>query len=185
LGRSILDDAIAVSPRPLLFAGLLACASGPYPTTRAVDARSSDPWIEGEPCAAQAPSEDAVRIEEIAPGSGKVTEKGDTVRVHYAVSLPSGDLLHDSRASGPPLEVIVGSTKTICGLEKGILGMQPGGQRRVRVPWKLAFGENGRGPDIGPRTDLVLVIDLYSPGETPGVRGGGPPINPVGPGRRR
>jgi peptidylprolyl isomerase len=174
----------AVLKRPIPLAVLLtACASGPYPTTRATDARSSDPWIEGEPCA-KAPSADNVRVEDIAPGSGKATATGDTVRVHYAASLPGGELLRDSRASGPPIEIIVGSTKTICGFEKGLLGMQPGGQRRVHVPWRLAFGEAGRSPDIGPRTDLVFVIDLYSPGEAAGATGGGPPANPMG-GRRR
>jgi FKBP-type peptidyl-prolyl cis-trans isomerase len=162
---------------------VLACASGPYPTTRATDARSSDPWIEGEPCGA-APRDDAVRIEEVAPGSGKVTERGDTIRAHYKATLPNGDLLRDSRSSGPPVEIIVGSTKTICGFEKGLIGMQPGGQRRIFVPWRLAFGEAGRPPDVPPRADLVFVIDLFSPGEPPAGSSGGAARPPM-PGRRR
>jgi peptidylprolyl isomerase len=162
---------------------LVACASGPYPTTRAIDARSSDPWLEGEPCSAGGP-EDGLRTEDLALGTGKPTERGDTVRAHYAATLPSGELLRDSRASGPPIEVIVGSTKTICGFERALVGMQPGGQRRVHIPWSLAFGEKGRAPDIPPRTDLIMVIDVYSPGEASPASGGGPPAAP-GRARRR
>jgi FKBP-type peptidyl-prolyl cis-trans isomerase len=96
----------------------------------------------------------------------------------------AGAVLHDSHEGSLPSEIIIGSTHTICGFERALLGMRPGEQRRVSVPWQLAFGEMGRGSEIPPRTDLAFVIDLYLPANTAMERGG-PPVNPARGGRRR
>lgn len=39
----------------------------------------------------------------------------------------------------------------------------------------LAFGEEGRPPGVPPRSDLVFVIDLFRPAESPSGQGGPPP----------
>ena len=163
----------------VVLAGLVtSCAGASFPReTRASTARSDDPWLEGERCAAGAQDSADLRIEDLEEGSGRPVERGETVRVHYAAALSSGAPLHDTRDRGVPSEIIIGSTKTICGFEKALAGMRPGGQRRVFVPWRLAFGENGRAPDVQPRTDLVFVIDLYLPSET-AFQPGAPPPNP-------
>jgi peptidylprolyl isomerase len=164
----------------LVVAGLGAsCAGASFPReTHASTARSDDPWLEGERCAPDAQDSSDLRIEDLEAGSGRPVERGETVRVHYVAALSSGTTLHDTRDHGVPSEIIIGSTKTICGFEKALVGMSPGGQRRVFVPWRLAFGENGRAPDIQPRTDLVFVIDLYLPAET-AFQPGAPPVNPA------
>ncbi len=152
----------------------VSCASGPYPVTRAGDARSSEPWLEGEPCSPAARRDDGgLRVEDVVAGTGKVAEAGDTVRAHYKVELPGGAPIRDSRASGPPIEIILGSSRMICGFEKGLIGMRSGGVRRIFVPWRLAFGENGRLPDVEPRSDLVFVVDLFSPSDPASSGGGG------------
>jgi FKBP-type peptidyl-prolyl cis-trans isomerase len=120
----------------------------------------------------------ALRIEEVVAGSGRAVGAGDTVRVHYTAVLASGSTIRDTRTSGPPVEIMIGSTKAICGFEKALVGMHAGGERRVFVPWRLAFGESGRSPDIEPRADLVFVIDLYLPSDAV-TEHGSPPINPA------
>lgn len=162
----------------------LACASAPFPReTRANNARTDDPWLVGEPCSASTP-EGALQIDEVEAGSGKPVEKGETVRVHYVAKTADGATLHDTHDGGPPIEIIIASTKTICGFERAIVGMRPGAQRRVVVPWRLAFGDAGRAPDVQPRTDVVFVIDLFLPAD-PVLQNGTGPARPPMPGRRR
>ena len=130
------------------------------------------------------PSDAAPRIEVLAQGIGQPVASGMTVRVHYVASLPDGTVVHDSHEGGLPSEIVLGSTKTFCGFERALLGMRPGEQRRVVVPWSLAFGDSGRPPEIPPRTDLVLLIDLFLPGDV-GTQPGAPPARPSMGGRTR
>jgi hypothetical protein len=180
-----------MQPTALLVAGLasslaLSCA-GPQVSgrqTTASNARGDDPWLAGERCAADTPDSPAPRIEVLAAGTGEPVTPGVTVRVHYVVSLADGTVVHDSHEGNLPSEIILGSTKTICGFERALLGMRPGEQRRAVIPWSLAFGESGRPPEIPPRSDLTLVVDLYLPADV--VSGHGmPPVNPGGGGARR
>jgi FKBP-type peptidyl-prolyl cis-trans isomerase len=169
----------------LVAAALSACVGSSLPRqTRASNARSDDPWLEGERCAADSQDGAGIRSEDLEAGTGRPIDHGDTVRVHYVATLPGGGALHSTRDGGLPIEIMVGSTKTICGFEQALIGMKPGGQRRVTIPWRLAFGENGRAPDVPPRTDLVFVIDLYLPADAVSEHGS-PPVNPVGRGRGR
>jgi peptidylprolyl isomerase len=164
----------------------LACASSPpLRQTVAANARNDDPWLHGVACAPDDPAGDAaLKMEDLVVGTGAPIGDGQTVRVHYTASLPGGAMIHDSRDDGPPVEIIVGSTKTVCGLAKALPGMRAGGQRQVVVPWALAFGESGRPPDVQPRTDLVFVIDLYLPADAASGQGG-PPPRPASGMRRR
>ncbi len=156
-------------------AGLgLACGGPGFPaTTQAADARTDDPWLVGEPCAPVGQTDGGLRVEELTAGIGREIERGDTVRVHYTAAVASGATLHDTRAGagGLPIEVVLGSTRTICGFERAVLGMRAGGKRRVLVPWHLAFGEGGRPPDVQPKSDLVLVVEPFWPADPPTGRG--------------
>ena len=155
----------------------------PRPTRIGV-ARGDDPWLLGERCTPETPTDPAPRIDVLAAGTGDPVAPGVTVRVHYIASLPDGSVIHDSHDE-MPAEIIVGSTKTICGFERALIGMRPGEQRRVVIPSSLAFGESGRSPQIPPHTDLVFVIDLYLPADVVNENGM-PPANPMrGAGGRR
>jgi hypothetical protein len=169
----------------LLAASLtLSCGAGPMGRQRTVNvARNDDPWLMGEGCTAATPFDPAPRIEVLAEGTGDIVTRG-TVRVHYVASLPNGTIVHDTHEDSMPSEVILGSTKTICGFERALIGMRPGEQRRALIPWSLAFGETGRSPEIAPRTDLVFVIDLYLPDEIVNEHGSRP-ANPTRGGRAR
>ena len=143
------------------------------PTT-AANARSDDPWLVGARCAPDTPVDPNIVSQVVAEGTGQPVTPGMTVRVHYIASLKDGKVLHESEDM--PSEVILGSTKTICGVERALIGMRPGEQRRVEVPWQLAFGEEGRPPEIPPRTDLVFVVDMFLPADLV-IQEGAPPVN--------
>jgi hypothetical protein len=150
--------------------------------TTATNTRGEDPWLAGERCTAETRGDPAPRIEVLSEGTGDPVGAGLTVRVHYIATM-AGAVVHDTH-DGLPSEIVIGTTNTICGFERALIGMRPGEQRRVSVPWSLAFGESGKPPAIPPRTDLVFVIDLYLPANATMERGG-PPSNPAGGGRRR
>jgi hypothetical protein len=172
-------------PRPkfaaavLLGAWLLLSCSGPPlgRQTTASNARGDDPWLLGERCTPDTPVDPAPHIEVLAAGTGPPVAPGMTVRVHYIASLPNGTVLHDTHDENVPSEIIYESTRTICGFERGLVGMRPGEQRRVVVPRSLAFGEDGRPPQIPPRAELVFVIDLYLPADIVNEHGS-PTVNP-------
>jgi FKBP-type peptidyl-prolyl cis-trans isomerase len=158
----------------------LSCGAATFQReTVATNARIDDPWFEGERCQAGVTGEAEARTEELEVGIGKPVGDGQTVRVHYVARLPDGTVVHDTRQdSAVPLEVIIGSTKVICGFERALLGMRAGGQRRVTVPWRLAFGEAGKPPAVPPKTDVLFVIDLYLPA-APSLEDGMPPRGPA------
>ena len=179
---------ISLTAALLLGASLALACPGPRvsgrPTTIGI-ARSDDPWLLGERCTPETPTEPAPRIDVLAAGTGDPVAPGMTVRVHYITSLPGGSVIHDSHDGNMPAEIIIGSTKTICGFERALVGMRPGEQRRVSIPSSLAFGESGRPPEIPPHTDLIFVVDLYLPADVANQHGM-PPVNPIrGGGRRR
>jgi hypothetical protein len=170
----------------VLFSALLCVSCGTGPTGRVTTAnntRGDDPWLLGERCTPDTPTEPAPRIEVLAEGNGQPVTPGMTVRVHYVATLPNGTILHDSHEGSLPSEIILGSTKTFCGFERALVGMRPGEQRRAIIPWPLAFGESGRPPEIPPRADLVVLVDLYLPADVV-IEHGMPPTNPS-PGMRR
>jgi hypothetical protein len=154
---------------------VVSCGAGPVGRqTTASNTRGEDPWLQGTRCAPDTPTDPAPQVEVVAAGNGAPVDSGMTVRVHYVASLPDGKVLHDSHDGGLPSEVVIGSTKTFCGFERALAGMRPGEQRRVVVPWSLAFGESGRLPEVPPRTDLVLLIDLFLPADAT-TQSGAPP----------
>jgi hypothetical protein len=152
-------------------------------TTAAV-AQSDDPCLLGARCTPDTPFDPAPRIETVAAGSGDPVAPGETVRIHYVAALPDGTRVHDSHETHMPSEIILGSTKVMCGVERSLVGMRPGEERRVLVPWSLAFGEEGRPPSVPPRADLLFVIDLYLPADIVNEKRGRP-VNPAGGGGRR
>jgi FKBP-type peptidyl-prolyl cis-trans isomerase len=177
---------VGTKPASFLVAILVGCGGpGLPPQTQSADARTDDPWLEGEPCAPVGQVDGGLRIEEQAEGVGREIERGDTVRVHYTAQLVSGATVHDTRADGPPIEIVLGSTRTICGFQRALFGMKAGGKRRVTLPAALAFGDTGRPPTVPPGSDLVLIVEPFWPADPPASRGGTPANRAPPAGRRR
>jgi peptidylprolyl isomerase len=105
--------------------------------------------------------ETELKIEDLGPGTGPNVKNGDSVLVHYAGKLKNGTQFDASKSHNPPdpLPVTVGSG-VIEGFSKGLVGMRVGGKRKVTIPWKMAYGEQGRPPVIPPKSTLIFELEL-------------------------
>ncbi len=66
-------------------------------------------------------------------------QNGDKVKVHYKGSLDDGTIFDSSEGSAP-LEFEVGSGNIIQGFEAGVLGMEEGEEKTLRIPPEAAYG---------------------------------------------
>ncbi len=76
-------------------------------------------------------------------------KQGDTVKVHYKGQLEDGTVF-DTSEGREPLQFTLGQGQVIPGFEEGILGMEPGESRAIKVPADQAYGDH--------RTDRVLTV---------------------------
>jgi FKBP-type peptidyl-prolyl cis-trans isomerase len=93
-------------------------------------------------------------------GKGPEVKSGDTVRVHYTGTLMNGTKFDSSRDRGTPFDFSVGSGAVIKGWDQGVVGMKVGGRRKLVIPQDLAYGEQGRPPEIPPKAGLKFDIEL-------------------------
>jgi FK506-binding nuclear protein len=107
--------------------------------------------------------DDGLVIEDTKVGSGMEAKEGSRVVVHYKGTFLNGKVF-DQNFNEPmdkiqPFTLDVGHL--IAGWVEGIPGMKVGGTRKLRVPFKLAYGEGGT-PDgsIPPRADLNFEVEL-------------------------
>ncbi|ACE83556.1 FKBP-type peptidyl-prolyl cis-trans isomerase [Cellvibrio japonicus] len=99
-------------------------------------------------------------IEDLQPGSGKAVVKGALITTHYTGWLEDGTEFDASHKKGKPFQCVIGTGRVIKGWDQGLLGMQVGGKRKLRVPAHLAYGERQVGPLIKPHSNLVFEIEL-------------------------
>lgn len=102
-----------------------------------------------------------LQITDITIGEGVEAVATSTVVVQYTGALASDGSIFDSTDSrgGEPAEFSL--EQVIPGFQQGIVGMKPGGQRRILIPAALGYGEQGGG-SIPPNSDLVFDVTLES-----------------------
>ncbi len=163
----------------LLICGDLSCGSAPPPPPPVVavvepspsPARTEDPPEEDLSWAREddgPPEEDddgfeirpsGLGIEQINPGHGPEVKNGDEIAVHYEGTLEDGTVFDSSRDRGMPLTFRIGDGHMIKGWEEGLIGMRPGGIRRLIIPPDLGYGAHGRG-SIPPNAILEFRVKL-------------------------
>ena len=107
------------------------------------------------------PTESGLYFVPIKEGSGENAQPGDKVSVHYTGSLISGKVF-DSSIGGSPLQFTLGMGQVIPGWEEGIAMMKKGGEAKLIIPSKLAYGKQGTGQNILPYSSLVFDIELLN-----------------------
>lgn len=95
-------------------------------------------------------------------GNGRQVQRGDTVTIHEALSLPDGRVVFDSRqAPNKAVTFTLGAKHVIPGVEEGVTGMRVGERRYLRVPPAL----DGRKFDpafIPPTATRLYDIELLA-----------------------
>ena len=98
-------------------------------------------------------------------------ENNQVVGIEYELKEKGGSEILDSSKGQAPLEFIVGKGLIIPGLEKEIIGMEQGEQKKITVPASEAYGEiNPDAVDELPKEqfagiDLKPGLPLYGQGE--------------------
>ncbi|ETO30178.1 hypothetical protein RFI_06942 [Reticulomyxa filosa] len=133
--------------------------------TKVVEAKEKkEEWEEGP---------EGLKFRDLRVGDGKVEQEKKKIKKQtslikcicvFSDSLLRGQLpnqkVFDKRINGEGFEFKVGRGEVIQGWEKGLLGMKVGGKRRLLIPAKLGYGEEGSEPDIPPNTDLTFTIEV-------------------------
>ncbi len=101
----------------------------------------------------------------------KPVASGDTLWVIYTGTLKNG-LVFDgndpkTKPDAKPYGFQIGVGGVIKGWDEGLLGMYPGGERKLSIPYKMAYNEQSRNK-IPPYSDLyftVKVVEVVKAGE--------------------
>ncbi|XP_031111636.1 peptidyl-prolyl cis-trans isomerase FKBP15-1-like [Ipomoea triloba] len=88
--------------------------------------------------------------------------KGDSVKVHYRGKLTDGTEFDASYERGDPIEFELGSGQVIKGWDQGLLGMCVGEKRKLKIPSKLGYGDNGSPPKIPGGATLIFDTELVA-----------------------
>jgi len=110
----------------------------------------------------EAPGPDKLETTDVKVGTGAAAKSGDKVKVHYTGTLMSGKKFDSSRDRGEPFEFTLGRGEVIKGWDEGVVGMKVGGQRKLVIPWAMAYGEAGHPPDIPAKAALKFDVELMA-----------------------
>lgn len=99
----------------------------------------------------------SLKITDTHPGTGRKVVLGDVAVCRCRCTRHHGDLVYASPDKEPYI-VRVGARDYCVGVEYGLLGMQCGGVRKVKVPPNLTYVERKLFTDIPD--DVVLVYEL-------------------------
>jgi hypothetical protein len=103
---------------------------------------------------------DGLKTWDVQVGSGTAVTSGSTIQVYYTGWLTNGTKFDSARSPASPATFQL--SKLIPGWQEGLIGMQPGGIRRLYVPYALGYGVSGSGTTIPPYSDLVFELKLVS-----------------------
>ena len=95
---------------------------------------------------------------ELKAGSGDAPDASDTVKVHYTGTLTDGTVFDSSVQRGEPATFPLNGVIKCC--TEGLLMMKVGGKAKLVCPSDIAYGDQGRPPQIGPGAPLVFEVEL-------------------------
>ncbi len=105
-------------------------------------------------------TESSLSLRDLRCGEGIPARRGDVVTVHYMGKLAGGPTFDSSRLRRRPFTFPLGRGQVIRGWDEGLVGMRPGGRRRLVIPPELAFGDAGYLDLVPPDATLVFLVEL-------------------------
>lgn len=97
-------------------------------------------------------------MSEMTAGTGDSPTATSKVRVHYHGTLRSGEVFDSSVDRGEPVEF--GLNQVVPCWTEGLQRMKVGGKSRLVCPPALAYGTQGRPPQIPANAALVFEVEL-------------------------
>ncbi|KAD2230171.1 hypothetical protein E3N88_41595 [Mikania micrantha] len=88
--------------------------------------------------------------------------KGDRIKVHYRGKLTDGTVFDSSFERGDPIEFELGTGQVIIGWDQGLLGMCVGEKRKLKIPAKMGYGDEGSPPTIPGGATLIFDTELVA-----------------------
>jgi len=101
--------------------------------------------------------DDGLEVWDVVEGQGEAVKAGGRVTVFYSGWLTNGKQF-DSNFGDKA--ITFGLDEVIKGWGQGLVGMKPGGVRRLKIPSELGYGKRGAGADIPPDSVLVFEVKL-------------------------
>jgi FKBP-type peptidyl-prolyl cis-trans isomerase FklB len=101
-----------------------------------------------------------LQYEIMKTGEGPKPTLEDKVTTHYHGTLIDGTVFDSSVDRGEPASFPVNGV--IKGWTEALQLMPVGSKWKLFVPYDLAYGERGTGPQIGPYTTLIFEVELIS-----------------------
>jgi FKBP-type peptidyl-prolyl cis-trans isomerase FklB len=97
----------------------------------------------------------------IKAGGGKKPIDADTVEINYHGTHIDGTEFDSTLRTGKPVAFKV-KDAVIPGLSEALRLMPAGSKWQVFIPPHLAYGEQGKSPNIGPNETLIYELELLS-----------------------
>ena len=97
-------------------------------------------------------------ITTLKPGTGPSPKATDKVKVHYHGTFTDGTVFDSSVQRGTPIELPLNGVIR-CWTE-GVQLMKVGGKSKLVCPSDIAYGDQGRPPQIKPGATLVFEVEL-------------------------
>ena len=153
--RLIKDCAIVAS---VLLVGALLYFSFPSRTEQLLPDDTSVPLTNNNNMMEQPTAQ--LKIDILAEGAGAGAQSGQTIAVHYTGKFADGKEFDSSVKRNVPFTFQLGQGRVIKGWDLGVVGMKVGEERKLTIPFELAYGADGFPPTIPPKATLTYVISL-------------------------
>jgi peptidylprolyl isomerase len=160
--RSMMKKRIALGLTLVaVLVGAFGCGNDNKSSAPSATGTSSPMKVNGQPTTTAS----GLQYWDIVVGTGATAMPGNPVKVHYSGFLTNGQKFDSSRDRGEPFSFPLGAGQVIKGWDEGVAGMKVGGQRQLRIPPALGYGDAGAGGAIPPNATLIFDVELLEVGK--------------------
>lgn len=103
-----------------------------------------------------------LKYAEIKVGDGASPSVGQKVTVHYTGWLTNGKRFDSSVVKKKSFSFEIGRRRVIKGWDEGVMSMQVGGIRQLKIPPALGYGVRGHPPVIPQNATLIFEVALLA-----------------------